>query len=368
MNTSTIRRIDVRAVRNLSSVQLAPSNQVNVLFGLNGSGKTSLLEAIHYLGLGRSFRSQRVDAMIQTDHPEGTVFAELDSGITIGANKKRAGGHLLKLRGERQSNWIETARTLPLLLLNSDSFTLLDGSSKVRRRFLDWGVFHVEHDFSAHWRGAARCVAQRNQLLKSRLPDSRQIDAWNIELASHAKHIDESRALYLERLMPVLESTLSRLLPVNGLSIKYYRGWENSGDLLDLLRESLERDLRYGATQIGPHRADLQFRIGKLRAEDYLSRGQQKLLVIALKLAQGRLLVELTGSKVIYLIDDLPSELDERNRSLVCGLLEELNSQLFMTCVGENDLDFGWSTGVGLRKFHVEHGKISALSGRHESA
>ncbi len=368
MNTSVIRRIEVRGLRNLHSIQLAPSERVNILFGANGSGKTSFLEAVHYLAVGRSFRSQRVEAMIQAGLADGTVFAELDAGCSIGVSKSRAGGHLLKLRGERQANWLETARTLPLLLLNSDSFLLLEGSSKVRRRFLDWGVFHVEHDFSAYWRGAARCIAQRNLLLKGRQPDIRQIDTWTVELAGYADRMDESRAMYLRRLMPVLEKVMSRLLEVTGLSITYSRGWDESLPLLDLLRESIDRDLRYGATQIGPHRADLQFRIGKLRAEDYLSRGQQKLLVIALKLAQGQLLVELTGSKVIYLIDDLPSELDERNRTRVCQVLEDMNSQLFMTCVGEFDLDAGWSAGISRRKFHVEHGKINALSGTYGTA
>lgn len=362
MNTSVIRRIEVRGLRNLHSIQLSLIEGVNILFGANGSGKTSFLEAVHYLALGRSFRSQRVEAMIQTGLADVTVFAELDAGVSIGVSKSRAGGHLLKLRGERQANWLEVARTLPLLLLNSDSFLLLEGSSKVRRRFLDWGVFHVEHDFSEYWRGAARCIAQRNLLLKSRQPDIRQIDTWSVELAGYANRIDESRATYLRRLMPVLERMMSRLFEVSGLSIKYSRGWDESCSLLDLLCESTDRDIRYGATQVGPHRADLQFRIGKLRAEDYLSRGQQKLLVIALRLAQGQLLEELTGNKVIYLIDDLPSELDGHNRMRVCQLLEDLNSQLFMTCVGEFDLDAGWSPGISRRKFHVEHGKINEFS------
>jgi DNA replication and repair protein RecF len=362
MSNSAIRRIDVHGIRNLSCTQLAPSEQVNILFGANGSGKTSFLEAIHYAALGRSFRSARVESVICTDLAEATVFIELFSGTSIGVNKSRVGAHTLKLRGERQPSWLDTARSLPLLLINSDSFALLEGSSKVRRKFLDWGVFHVEHDFSGTWRGAARCIAQRNLLLKSRNLDERQIDAWSVELAAYAESIDRSRARYLERLLPVLEDTLAHLLDVPALSIKYSRGWDEGSSLLDVLRGSLERDARYGATQVGPHRADLQIRIGKFRAEDYLSRGQQKLLVIALKLAQGRLLSELGGSTVVYLVDDLPSELDSPNRVRVCRLLEGFDSQTFMTCVGENDLDSGWSSATSLRKFHVEHGKMSAFS------
>jgi DNA replication and repair protein RecF len=140
-------------------------------------------------------------------------------------------------------------------------------------------------------------------------------------------------------LLPVLETTLSSLIDVPSLGIKYFRGWEEGVELESLLVSTLERDLRYGATQLGPHRADLQIRIGKQRAEDNLSRGQQKLLVVALKIAQGILLAELTGVKVLYLIDDLPAELDRANRRLVCELVAQLKSQVFMTCVDSTDLD-----------------------------
>jgi DNA replication and repair protein RecF len=358
---TAIRRIDVLGLRNLSNVQVLPDEHVNIFFGANGSGKTSLLEAVYYLGLGRSFRSQRVESVIQAGLDEIVVFSELYSGATIGVSKSRVGTHVLKLMGERQSNWLPTARELPLQLLNSDSFDLLEGSSKVRRRFLDWGVFHVEHDFAHHWRSAAKCITQRNLLLKERSLDKKQIEAWGAELSVYAGKITSSRARYVKLLLPVFEKTLSALIAVPSLGIRYFRGWEEDANLEELLQSSLERDVRYGATQLGPHRADLQIRIGKQRAEDFLSRGQQKLLVVALKLAQGILLSELTGVKVLYLVDDLPAELDRANRRLVCELLAQLESQVFMTCVDSSDLDDAWPSSVCPRKFHVEHGKITPV-------
>lgn len=358
---TAIRRIDVLGLRNLSNVHLLPDERVNVFFGANGSGKTSLLESVYYLGLGRSFRSQRVESVIQAGLDEITVFSELCSGATIGVSKSRIGTHVLKLMGERQSNWLLTARVLPLQLLNSDSFDLLEGSSKTRRRFLDWGVFHVEHDFSHHWRNAAKCIAQRNLLLKERSLDKKQIEAWGAELTVYSDKIDSSRANYVKLLLPVFERTLSALMKVPALSIWYFRGWEEGAKLDVLLQSSLERDVRYGATQLGPHRADLQIRIGKQRAEDFLSRGQQKLFVVALKIAQGRLLSELTGVKGLYLVDDLPAELDKANRRIVCELLTQLESQVFMTCVDIADLDDVWPSSICPRKFHVEHGKITPV-------
>jgi len=356
---TAIRRIDVFGIRNLSNVQVFPSERINILFGANGSGKTSFLESVYYTGVGRSFRSQRADSVIQLGLSEITVFAELFSGATIGVSKSRAGSHVLKLMGERQSSWLATARQLPLQLVNSDSFALLEGSSKVRRRFLDWGVFHVEHDFSSHWRSAAKCITQRNLLLKERRLDTPQIEAWGAELGIYASKIDHSRAAYIKQLLPVFEEILAGLITVPSLGIKYLRGWDEGFDLEDVLKSTLERDQRYGSTQQGPHRADLQIRIGRHRAEEVLSRGQQKLLVVALKIAQGRLLAKLSGVKVLYLVDDLPSELDPVNRALVCDLLVQLESQVFMTCVDVAELDGAWPANTCPRKFHVEHGKIA---------
>lgn len=348
-------------IRNLSNVQILPSENINILYGSNGSGKTSFLEAVYFLGLGRSFRSQRIDSLIQSGIADTTVFAELFSGATIGVSKSRSGSHTLKLMGERQANWLATARQLPMQLINSDSFALLEGGSKVRRRFLDWGVFHVEQDFSSDWRSAAKCIAQRNILLKQRSPDRRQIGAWDAELNTYAERIDRSRAEYVEKLLPVFLEVLAGLVKVPSLAIKYFRGWDDAIDLHEMLKVNLDRDIRYGATQAGPHRADLQIRIGRQRAEDVLSRGQQKLLVAALKIAQGKLLASLTGMKVLYLVDDLPSELDAANRARVCDLLLQLESQVFMTCVDAAELESAWPADICPRKFHVEHGKIAPV-------
>jgi len=222
-------------------------------------------------------------------------------------------------------------------------------------------VFHVEHDFATHWRSAAKCIAQRNLLLKERAIDKQQVEAWGAELCVYAERVDQSREAYVRQLLPVVEEVLSGLIQVPSLSIRYARGWDESASLSDLLRLNLERDARCGATQLGPHRADLQIRIGRQRAEEVLSRGQQKLLVAALKIAQGKLLAKLTGIKVVYLVDDLPSELDRNNRRLVCDLLIALKSQIFITCVDSAEFDGAWPVSISPRKFHVEHGKITPI-------
>ncbi len=358
---ATIRRLDVLRVRNLSEIQIRPADRVNIIYGNNGSGKTSLLEAIYMLGLGRSFRSAKLEAVIDTKADDCVIFAELDAGVSVGLNKSRKQGHVLKLLGERQKSWVDTARHLPMQIINSDSFSLLEGSPKIRRRFLDWGVFHVEHDFALAWRKANKCLTQRNLLLKQKRLDTSQLAAWDSEFSLLGTQIDEQRKAYIDKFLPILNDALPRLIEIPDLRISYERGWDSNTSLAQALDSSLERDIRYGATQVGPHRADISIKIGRNAAADVLSRGQQKLLVSAMKIAQSQLLYKLTEEKGVYLIDDLPSELDSENRILICRLLEELGCQIFISCVDIKEIEKCWSTDVSTGKFHVEHGKITTL-------
>lgn len=356
---AAISRLDVLRLRNLSEVHISPADSINILSGDNGSGKTSLLEAIHLLGSGRSFRSQKLEPLIQDTQDECIVFGELQNGISIGLSKSRKqGAHVLKVLGERQRSWVEAARHLPVQVLNSESFSLLEGSPKVRRRFLDWGVFHVEHEFVSNWRGAAKCLAHRNLLLKERNLDRKQLLAWDVELCRLADLLDESRSSYFAAFLPLFEETLRRLISIPTLSVSYSRGWDEERSLEDVLSGNLIRDIKYGATQNGPHRADIVVRVGRLGADEVLSRGQQKLLVSAMKIAQGHLLSRINGVAGVYLVDDLPSELDAANRKRVCGLLAELGCQVFLTCVDQSELENCWPAALLPRKFHVEHGKI----------
>ena len=357
---SYISRLELHKLRNISEMSIEPSPRINIIHGDNGSGKTTILEAIYLLGLGKSFRSSRLDTVVQWDQEEAVVFASLGSGTSLGLRKSKRLGHSLKINSIPQRGWLELARLLPLQLLDSGSFQLLEGSPRLRRRFLDWGVFHVEHDFISHWRGSAKCLAQRNLLLKqSRLAPS-ELQAWDLELSRHGEEVDRARRRYFEAFLPYFHHYLEALLPLPGLEMHYYRGWDESKSLLEALDEAGERDRRYGASQVGPQRADIRFRMGRRDAAASLSRGQQKMLVSALKIAQGRFLSDEIGVKGIYLLDDLPAELDASARSLICTLLEEMGSQVFLSCIEPSQLDGSWSGQSIARKFHVEHGKIAA--------
>jgi DNA replication and repair protein RecF len=356
---ASLDRLTISSIRNIDELSIELSRQVNLIHGSNGSGKTTILEAIHMLGVGRSFRSTRVAPFIQQGKNECILFASLDGATsTVGLQKFRNQRHLLRLQGRKQGNWIDVARSMPLQILDSSAFQLLDGSPKVRRRFLDWGVFHVEHAFLDHWRNSRICISNRNQLLKSLKLDKTQLKAWSIELCNEAEAVDQARTRYFNDFSPILTGVLAEIALFNGISLRYHRGWDEKKHLSEVLIQDAAAEQKFGQTLHGPHKADIQVKIGNTNANELLSRGQQKILVSAMKIAQGLLFARQTGRNCIYLIDDLPAELDEGNRVLICKFLLGIGSQLFITSVDKYALENCWDSATQLAKFHVEHGKI----------
>ena len=359
----SLRRVSVTGVRNLHPVTFEPSPRINILYGDNGSGKTSVLEAIHLLGLARSFRSTRLNPVIQHEQANCTVFGQVDlldgGSSNLGIARERQGDFSIRIDGQNARGTAQLAEILPLQLINPDSFQLLEGAPKIRRQFLDWGVFHVEPRFMATWQRLQKALRQRNSWLRHGTLDVASQAAWDRELCSASAEIDEFRRSYIVALKPVFERTLSQLLDLEGLTLSYYRGWDKDRDLQTVLATSLHRDQQLGHTQAGPQRADLRLRLGAHNAADILSRGQQKLVVCALRIAQGHLVNQARQGRCIYLVDDLPSELDEDHRGALCRLLEELNCQVFITCVDEELLRDGWQTDTPVALFHVEQGGIT---------
>jgi len=363
----TIRRLRIAKLRNILHADIE-LGRVNLLCGANGSGKTSVLEAVFVLGSGRSFRATRLDPVINHDATQCTVFAALldqagGAPFPMGVSRDRDGGFVGRIQGRTISAAAELARRLPVQLINSATFDLLEGGPKVRRQFLDWGVFHVEQGFHRLWLDVHRCLRQRNSLLRHDRIPATELETWNYRLAEGAALLDEQRRRYFDAFYPVFRRTLSELLSLDGLELSYVRGWDRERDLAAVLTDQLDRDRARGFTQSGPHRADVRVRIRGLSAEEVLSRGQQKLVVAALKLAQGRLFMSMQQRDCVFLVDDLPAELDHGHRRQLCRLLEEMRCQVLLSCVDAGELGGCWS-GLPpdeLKLFHVEHGVLRLL-------
>ncbi|MDR3490505.1 MAG: DNA replication/repair protein RecF [Gammaproteobacteria bacterium] len=361
----TLAHFDVVDFRNILSIEFDPlSVGFNFIYGLNGSGKTSLLESIYYLSRGRSFRSSAISRIIRRETNKFRVVAQIRTNegqlYPVGIERQLQGDLKIRIAGKDVHSAAELAHLIPVQLINSHCYNLLDAGPSFRRKFLDWGVFYLNNAFLRVWRDYGLALKQRNAALRKFRPQ-KELDSWSKELANHAARLNEFRQDYIQLLLPLLNDTLPQLLNVSGLEMTYLPGWDDAQDYYELLSASYGKDSQLGHTQFGPHRADLKITINNISAKDILSRGQQKLFVCAMMLAQGALLQKGVNKKPIYLIDDLPAELDKVSRSNLIALLSKQETQIFVTAVEKSALSDSLST-VPVKMFHVEHGNLTEVT------
>lgn len=345
--------------RNFDHLELSFTPDINLVLGPNGAGKTSLLEALHVLFTGKSFRASQLNRMIQHSAQELMLVAQLvdASGkkLTIGAQKACQSTLHHRFNGENVKRKADLLSILPIQLIHHETFQLLDAGPKYRRQFLDWGVFHVEHAFLPCWQVFQKSLEQRNAALKAG-QSKHQVQLWDESLIQAAVKIDAFRKDYMAALQPVLMPYLSEWLGDYPVEFDYSRGWDASVAYSEALDTSFIRDHQLKSTQLGPHRADIRITIDGIPADDVLSRGQQKQFVCALKLAQGRLLATTKHQPCLYLLDDLPAELDQARIGQLTEALTRLDAQVIITGIDEHRLGAVVEGGAGV--FHVERQNV----------
>jgi DNA replication and repair protein RecF len=354
--------------RNLSVAELTPCHRgLNIIHGLNGSGKTSLLEAIHYIGLGRSFRSGTSHQLIRHQTDKFILFAQIindaERHIPIGVERHTNGSTRLRVSEKDTMTMTELATLLPIRVINSHSHHLFESGPIYRRKFLDWGLFYQFEEFLPCWRNFERALRQRNILLRERRPLT-QLKSWTEELVKYGVKLDNLRRQYVELFTPFLIEAGRALLAMADLQVSYHPGWDNNYDYASVLADYSQEEYRFGHTQFGPHRADLEVDIGAVSVKHFLSRGQQKLLVCAMILAQGMMLARHTNKEVIYLVDDLPSELDRCSRKKLISLLAQQRTQVFITAIESETICelIEMQLELPTKVFHVEHGYVEGSS------
>ncbi|MDA0977286.1 MAG: DNA replication/repair protein RecF [Proteobacteria bacterium] len=347
--------------RNIHQTTLEPSPGLNLLLGENGSGKTSLLECCYFLSSARSFRSSILDPVVQRGEEETLVLGRVrrENRINrIGIARDRRGQRQIHINDEKVLKASELARLLPTLVLGPDSVDLLLGPPAQRRKFLNWGLFHVEPGFAALWESANRCLRQRNLLLREGSNDNRVKESWSRQLALISEDIHAARCRYLADFEPIFTTAVQQLAGMDQVVFEYYRGWTRDRQLLEIYGQDRESDEKRGFTQRGFHRADVRITVEGQPAVRVCSRGELKAIVWALILAQGQVLNQHLDDRALYLVDDLASEFDQTHRQRVCRYLINTDAQVLMTGVDREVLEKACE-GSYDRMFHVKHGTVS---------
>lgn len=354
----TLCALEVRDFRCIAHAQLDFDARFTLISGENASGKTSLLEALYFLSCGRSFRSPQLDSLIRTGKTEfmvvGQVLGSTGQVTTLGVRGSRLGSEI-RLGGQPATGFAQMASMLPAQVIDPEVHRLVEDGPTHRRRYLDWGVFHVEPSFVGAVRRYQRALKQRNAALKAKRPAG-EVHLWDPELLDAGIHINEQRLRYVELLAPYVLEFGRELL---GLEVEIFlqQGWSQDKSLLAALEDAWSRDLQRGATTVGTHRADVAVRVGGSPAKDRISRGQQKLLASCLLLAQIQHRATLGGPQTALLLDDPSAELDVDNLQRLLGLVVRVPAQLIVTALDPSRLNLR----LPGRVFHVEQGKVAPV-------
>ena len=354
-----LNRLEVHDFRNLESVDLELGPGLNLFVGDNGAGKTALLEAVHVLGKGRSFRTHRVRNLVRSGTTQlvvrGVVQGDTGQKHTLAMSKSLREGTRLKLDGDPQRQLSRIAAHLPLQLMLPDVADLVFGPPSERRQFLDWGLFHVKHAYHGWLRDYLRLLKQRNAWLRSGEAE-KSPDVWAPAMSALAADIHRARHAYCQELGARLDQTVERLGMQLNLTLRYEPGWkaeDNGENLGNVMAECLPRDVKSGSTQYGPHRADFVVVSGDLQASQIISRGQGKVVSSALNVSQAEVLLAESGQRSVFLIDDLGAELDRKRSSRFFELLEQMGCQILATAL---ETPSGLGDGA---MFHVKHGAVN---------
>jgi DNA replication and repair protein RecF len=351
----SLSRVQVTDFRSLHSASLELDPAFTLVTGPNASGKTSLLEAIYLLGRGRSFRTRRLEHLISHGAERFVVFGEVDSlgrRIPLGVEGSAAGVRA-RIAGERPQSLAQLAVSLPVQIIDPEVHRLIEEGPSQRRRFLDWGVFHVEQSFVADWQRYQQVLRQRNAALKWRQPKS-VVSAWDAELTQFGQRLTDARSRYVESLVEAAEPIARDLLGMS-LGLSYRTGWSKDRTLPEALESSWPHDLDMGTTQVGPHRAELAIRLDGAPVKDRISRGQQKLLAASLLIGQIKMF-HVERVHPTLLLDDPAAELDDQRLGRLIATVSSQPVQLVVTTLHGEFPAFGHPG----RRFALEQGKVRA--------
>jgi len=365
----SVAKLITQNFRNLDGVSIDLHPQLNFIVGDNGSGKSSLLEAIFFLGHGKSFRTSKVDSLACHETKNFVVSVRDSNDLQLGLSRDITSGlTTIKIDGQRYSRLSVLAKNIPIQIVTPESFKLFFGGPKERRRFIDLGMFHVKHDFSTLWKNFNRVLKQRNASIRlddkiNNTNNNSMLAYWTEQFCQLSIEVSELRASYVSEIICELNCWLTILLPKlnERVTVQYLQGWPQKSTLTDVLNSNQEREASYGYSLYGAHKFDVKFLLDKKMIETQLSRGQQKLFLLALTFAQASFIARVKLVKPILLIDDIGAELDVNSRTALSKALGKLDCQVVITAIESSVLQpfLGLCDDIKYSMFHVKHGKVS---------
>ena len=350
--------IKITNIRNIKQSHLTFSKNINIFVGQNGSGKTSLLEGVYLLSRSRSFRTQSTSKVRSKGENSLIVYGLVVDEFSKNniAIKKTKSDTQIRINGKDEKRTSILSSFLKVHLIRPESQALLERGASIRRTFIDWGLFHVKHQFLDDSKKYNHTLRQRNKLLKQQ--KTATLSIWSESLAEYGTIVDKARASYIEALANEFAKTTKALLGGIDIQLSYSKGWPEGEVLLDSLNGTLKRDLFKGYTTVGPHRSDLVLKVNGVLVQDFLSRGQMKLAVLALYLAQVKISNQASKQDVCVLIDDLSAELDRDNLNKSLTYLSEMGAQVLITTTSLEPFN-NWLALTNTKLFHVEQGVIN---------
>ncbi len=369
-----LEQLAVQGVRNLKAAEWEFDAGLNFLVGANGSGKTSMLEAISLLCRSQSFRTPNIRNVISHDADslalDGQVEDEVRGTARVLFRKNRVNETDVRIDGVQVRRASELVDIMPIQVVTASSADLITGVPKARRRYLDWGLACERSGYLNARQQYQRVLRQRNSCLRHERGRQQEqlLDAWDEALAELGQRIVEMQAEYVDVLQGQLQEVLSRLPEVGQVSVtlKYHPGWSGDEDALcEVLRSSRQRDVKLGRTGAGPHAADVHIDVGKRPAAQILSRGEAKFLAQALSLAQADRLYKSRGRKSLFLVDELAAEVDATRRLMLLSLLQQGGYQaVAASAIPLDEIQQGNVALGSCRLFHVEQGHITQAQSR----
>ncbi len=334
-----IKKVEIRSFRNIDHTELNINKNLNIFFGENASGKTSILEALYLLSTGSSFRTNILQEIIQFNEDrlyvngvsENVGEIPITLGVSIGRKDR-----IIRIGGKAVGSRAELVEYSPLQLVNPKSFMVIEGSPSFRRQLIDWGVFYIKSSFINKWKRYKRALNQRNHILKK--GSLNEIEIWDLELAKYGTMVSQDREEYLMELKPYFITIAKEFFPLFKFDFEFYAGWDTRHKYIEILGKNKNKDTHYGFTQNGPHKADFKILVGNQAAKKFASRGQIKIIVIALKIAQLELLKKKSTRQALFLIDDICAELDKVNLNILKEVLKEIDLQYFLSLLNKSDL------------------------------